>query len=119
MFHYLHQHVEIRDSVAKLCTNFNGKYWQACDSNRSYPTDFVKALTDAGYLSSLIPEEYGGLGLPISAGAAILEEVHRSGGNAAACHAQMYTMGTVLRHGSESQKRQYLPSIDVMVLIML
>ena len=98
MFHYPHNHVEIRDAVAKLCTDFDGKYWQACDADRAYPSAFVKALTGAGYLSALIPEEYGGLSLPISAGAAILEEIHRSGGNAAACHAQMYTMGTVLRH---------------------
>jgi acyl-CoA dehydrogenase len=111
MFHYPHDHVEIRDAVAKLCTDFDGKYWQTCDTDRAYPTDFVQALTDAGYLSALIPEEYGGLSLPISAGAAILEEIHRSGGNAAACHAQMYTMGTVLRHGSDAQKQQYLPSI--------
>ena len=111
MFHYPHNHVEIRDAVAKLCTDFDGKYWQACDADRAYPSAFVAALTDAGYLSALIPEEYGGLSLPISAGAAILEEIHRSGGNAAACHAQMYTMGTVLRHGSDTQKQQYLPSI--------
>ncbi len=111
MFHYPHNHVEIRDAVAKLCTDFDGKYWQACDADRAYPSAFVKALTVAGYLSALIPEEYGGLSLPISAGAAILEEIHRSGGNAAACHAQMYTMGTVLRHGSDAQKQQYLPSI--------
>ena len=111
MFHYPHNHVEIRDAVAKLCTDFDGKYWQACDADRAYPSAFVTALTEAGYLSALIPEEYGGLSLPISAGAAILEEIHRSGGNAAACHAQMYTMGTVLRHGSDAQKQQYLPSI--------
>ncbi|MGA0182989.1 MAG: acyl-CoA dehydrogenase family protein, partial [Candidatus Puniceispirillaceae bacterium] len=111
MFHYPHDHVEIRDAVAKLCTDFDGKYWQTCDTDRAYPADFVQALTDAGYLSALIPEEFGGLSLPISAGAAILEEIHRSGGNAAACHAQMYTMGTVLRHGSDAQKQQYLPSI--------
>ena len=111
MFHYPHSHVEIRDAVAKLCTDFDSKYWQTCDADRAYPSAFVRALTDAGYLSELIPEEYGGLSLPISAGAAILEEIHRSGGNAAACHAQMYTMGTVLRHGSDAQKKQYLPSI--------
>jgi len=111
MFHYPRNHVEIRDAVAKLCTDFDSKYWQACDADRAYPSAFVKALTDAGYLSALIPEEYGGLSLPISAGAAILEEIHRSGGNAAACHAQMYTMGTVLRHGTDLQKQQYLPSI--------
>ena len=111
MFSYPHQHVEIRDAVTKLCADFDGKYWQACDADRAYPADFVQALTDAGYLSALIPEEFGGLSLPISAGAAILEEIHRSGGNAAACHAQMYTMGTVLRHGSDAQKAQYLPGI--------
>lgn len=111
MFHYPHDHAEIRDAVTRLCADFDNKYWQACDADRAYPTDFVQALTDAGYLSALIPEEYGGLSLPISAGSAILEEIHRSGGNAAACHAQMYTMGTVLRHGSDSQKKQYLPAI--------
>ncbi len=83
-------HQDIRDAVAKLCADFPGSYWQACDRDQSYPSEFVKALTEAGYLSALIPEEYGGLSLPISAAAAILEEVHRSGGNAAACHAQMY-----------------------------
>ena len=111
MFSYPHQHPEIRESVAKLCANFDGKFWQSCDADRAYPKDFVRALTDAGYLSALIPEEYGGLSLPISAGAAILEEIHRSGGNAAACHAQMYTMGTILRHGSEHQKAEFLPRI--------
>jgi acyl-CoA dehydrogenase len=111
MFTYPHNHPEIREAVAKLCGNFDGKYWQTCDADRAYPSEFVKALTDAGYLSALIPEEYGGLSLPISAGAAILEEIHRTGGNAAACHAQMYTMGTVLRHGSDAQKAQYLPGI--------
>ncbi len=102
---------EIRDAVAKLCSGFSGAYWRDCDRAQAYPAEFVAALTEAGYLSALIPEEYGGLGLPISAGCAILEEIHRSGGNAAACHAQMYTMGTLLRHGSDAQKRQYLPSI--------
>lgn len=109
MFNYQHDHPEIREAVAKLCADFDGKYWQSCDAERAYPTAFVKALTEAGYLSALIPEEYGGLSLPISAGAAILEEIHRSGGNAAACHAQMYTMGTVLRHGSDAQKAEFLP----------
>ena len=111
MFSYPHQHPEIREAVTKLCADFGGKYWQSCDVDRTYPGDFVQALTDAGYLSALIPEEFGGLSLPISAGAAILEEIHRSGGNAAACHAQMYTMGTVLRHGSDEQKAEYLPGI--------
>ncbi|MEK9745608.1 MAG: acyl-CoA dehydrogenase family protein [Candidatus Puniceispirillum sp.] len=111
MFTYPHNHPEIREAVAKLCAGFDGNYWRTCDADRAYPTDFVGALTEAGYLSALIPEEFGGLSLPISAGAAILEEIHRSGGNAAACHAQMYTMGTVLRHGSDAQKAAYLPGI--------
>ena len=102
---------EIREGVARLCAKFPGEYWRRCDREQSYPSEFVAALTDGGYLSALIPEEYGGLGLQISAGAAILETIHRAGCNAAACHAQMYTMGTVLRHGSESQKTRYLPSI--------
>jgi alkylation response protein AidB-like acyl-CoA dehydrogenase len=104
-------HPEIREGVAKLCAEFDGRYWQECDRENAYPAKFVQALTEAGYLSALIPEEYDGLGLPLSAGAAILEEIHRSGGNAAACHAQMYTMGTVLRHGSDVQKQTYLPKI--------
>ena len=104
-------HPEIRDAVAKLCEGFPGEYWRAKDREQAYPTEFVRALTENGYLSALIPEELGGLGLPISAGAAILEEVHRAGCNAAACHAQMYTMGTVLRHGSDAQKAEYLPKI--------
>ncbi|MGB0843655.1 MAG: acyl-CoA dehydrogenase family protein [Alphaproteobacteria bacterium] len=108
---YQLDHQDIRDGVINLCKDFPGTYWQACDREKAYPQAFVTALTDAGYLSALIPEEYGGLSLPISAGAAILEEVHRSGGNAAACHAQMYTMGTVLRHGSAAQKAKYLPHV--------
>lgn len=104
-------HPEIREGVAKLCANFTGEYWRKCDRDQAYPKEFVQTLTEAGYLGALIPEEYGGAALPISAAAAILEEIHRSGGNAGACHAQMYTMGTVLRHGSESQKQSYLPGI--------
>ncbi len=104
-------HPEIRDGVARLCAEFPGSYWQDCDRDQAYPTAFVAALTQAGYLAALIPEAYGGLGLPISAGAAILEEIHRSGGNAAACHAQMYTLGTLLRHGSDAQKARYLPGL--------
>ena len=104
-------HQEIRDGVSKLCAEFPGIYWQECDRKQAYPMEFVDALTKGGYLSALIPEEYGGLGLPISAGAAILEEIHYSGCNAAACHAQMYTMGTVLRHGSNAQKSEFLPRI--------
>ena len=108
---YKLNHIDIREAVSKLCLKFDGKYWQNCDRNNSYPEEFVQALTDAGYLSSLIPEEYGGLGLSLSVGASILEEIHKSGSNAAACHAQMYTMGTLLRHGSDEQKKEYLPEI--------
>ena len=104
-------HQDIRDGVARLCQDFAGDYWQACDKDDAYPSAFVNRLTEEGYLSALIPEAYGGLGLSLSAGGAILEEIHRSGGNAAACHAQMYTMGTVLRHGSEAQKQSFLPRI--------
>lgn len=108
---YALNHPEIREAVAKLCTNFPGEYWRELDQKQAYPTDFVAALTREGYLAALIPEGYGGSGLPLSAAAAILEEIHRSGGNAAACHAQMYTMGTLLRHGSDAQKDKYLPAI--------
>ncbi len=104
-------HTEIREEVAKLCARYPGEYWRKLDQERAYPTAFVRALTEAGYLGALIPEEYGGAGLPLSAGAAILETIHAEGCNAAACHAQMYIMGTILRHGSEDQKRQYLPGI--------
>jgi alkylation response protein AidB-like acyl-CoA dehydrogenase len=104
-------HAEIRAEVRKLCTRFPGDYWRALDRERGYPTAFVQALTEAGYLGALIPEEYGGAGLPLSAAAAILEEIHHAGCNAAACHAQMYIMGTILRHGSPEQKRTYLPKI--------
>ena len=104
-------HEDIRDSLRRLCADFEGPYWRKCDREQAYPGEFVQALTDAGYLAALIPEEYGGSGLPISAAAAILETIHHAGSNAAACHAQMYTMGTVLRHGSEQQKQQYLPAI--------
>jgi len=104
-------HAEIRDEVRKLCARFPGEYWRRLDAARAYPTEFVQALTDAGYLAALIPEEYGGAGLPLSAAAAILETIHASGCNGAACHAQMYIMGTILRHGSAEQKRAYLPKI--------
>jgi acyl-CoA dehydrogenase len=104
-------HAEIREEVAKLCARFPGEYWRKLDAERAYPTEFVQALTEAGYLGALIPEEYGGAGLPLSAAGAILEEVHRAGCNAAACHAQMYIMGTILRHGSPEQKKRYLPKI--------
>ena len=104
-------HAEIREEVAKLCARFPGEYWRKLDQQRAYPTEFVRALTEAGYLGALIPEEYGGAGLPLSAAAAILETVHAEGCNGAACHAQMYIMGTILRHGSPEQKQQYLPKI--------
>lgn len=104
-------HPEIRTAVAKLCSQYPGEYWRKLDEDNSYPSEFVKALSDAGYLSVLIPEEYGGSGLPLGAACAILEEVQRSGGNGGACHAQMYTMGTLLRHGSTTQKEKYLPQI--------
>lgn len=102
---------DIRDAIAKLCAGFAGSYWQGLDRERAYPDAFVSALTEAGYLAALIPEEFGGAGLPLSAATTILEEIHRSGGSAGACHAQMYTMGTLLRHGSDEQKQQYLPDI--------
>ena len=102
---------EIREAVVRLCEDFPGEYWRALDREGRYPDEFVRALTENGYLAVLIPEEYDGAGLPLSAAAAILEEVQRAGCNGAACHAQMYTMGTVLRHGSEAQKRRYLPEI--------
>ncbi len=102
---------DIRDAVAKLCATFPMEYWRELDRERRYPTDFVRALTEAGYLSCLIPEEYGGSGLGLSTAAAILQEVQRSGANGAACHAQMYIMGTLLRHGSPAQKAMYLPKI--------
>ena len=105
------QYADIRESVRALCAKFPGEYWRALDRDRAYPTDFVNALTEAGYLAALIPEEFGGSGLTISAAAAILEEVHAAGCNGAACHAQMYTMGTILRHGSPEQKARYLPKI--------
>jgi acyl-CoA dehydrogenase len=101
----------IRDAVVKLCATFPMEYWRELDRERRYPTQFVKALTDAGWLSCLIPEPYGGSGLGLTAAAAILEEVHASGANGAACHAQMYIMGTLLRHGSDAQKKKYLPGI--------
>ena len=102
---------EIREQVARLCRDFPGTYWRELDRERAYPGDFVTALTEAGYLAILIPEAYGGSGLGVSAAAAVLEEIHRAGCNGAACHAQMYTMGTLLRHGSEAQKDAVLPQI--------
>ncbi len=102
---------DIRDGVAKVCAPFDNAYWNDLDAKSEYPHAFVDALTEAGWLGALIPEQYGGAGLPLAAGGAILETIHASGCNAAACHAQMYTMGTVLRHGSDEQKQKYLPGI--------
>jgi alkylation response protein AidB-like acyl-CoA dehydrogenase len=102
---------DIRDSVRQLCSDFPGEYWRGLDRTMSYPTEFVAALTQSGFLAALIPEEFGGSGLPLSAAAAILEEMHHAGCNASACHAQMYVMGTLLRHGSDAQRQKYLPKI--------
>ncbi len=107
----IESHLEVREAVIRLCADFPGEYWRKLDRENAYPSEFVTALTEAGYLAALIPEEYGGAGLPLSAAAAILEEIQRAGGNGAACHAQMYVMGTVLRHGSEAQKQAYLPDV--------
>ena len=102
---------DIRDAVRSLCQGYPGEYWREKDRKREYPTEFVQALTDSGFLAVLIPEIYGGSELGIQEAAAILEEIHKSGCNGAACHAQMYIMGTLLRHGSEQQKQKYLPGI--------
>jgi acyl-CoA dehydrogenase len=102
---------QIREAVRALCAQFPGAYWRELDRERAYPSAFVKALTDAGFLAALIPEEYGGSGLHMIEAAAIVEEIHRSGCNGAACHAQMYTMGTILKHGSAAQKARWLPAI--------
>ncbi len=102
---------EIREAVQRICDGYPGEYWRRLEDERAYPTEFVDALTEAGYLAALIPEEYGGSGMPLRAAAVILEAIHESGCSAGACHAQMYIMGTLLRHGSEEQKREYLPKI--------
>ncbi len=107
----MQDYADIRAAVARLCADFPGPYWQAKDRERAYPTEFVQALGAAGYLAALIPEAYGGPGLPLSAAAAILEEVQRQGCNGGAVHAQMYIMGTLLRHGSDAQKAEFLPRI--------
>src|SRR6187431_3622156 len=101
----------IREAVRALCAEFPGEYWRKVDRERAYPTEFVQALTKAGFLAALIPEEYGGSGLTMSSAIAIMEEIQAAGCNGAACHAQMYTMGTVLRHGNADQKQRYLPKI--------
>ena len=104
-------HADIREAVARLCEDFPGEYWRALDRRRAYPQEFVAALSGAGYLAILIPEEYGGAGLGLGAACAVLEEIQKSGCNGGACHAQMYTMATLLKHGSEEQKLRYLPKI--------
>ena len=102
---------DIREAVRRLCAGFPGEYWRTADRERAYPKEFVDALTESGFLAALIPENFGGSGLGIRQAAAIMEEIHKSGCNGGACHAQMYTMGTILRHGSEAQKQAYLPKI--------
>src|ERR1700692_506483 len=102
---------EIREAVSKLGPRFGDDYWRECDERSAYPEEFVKTLSEAGWLAALIPQEYGGAGLTMLDGSIILEEINHSGGNAAACHAQMYTMASLLKHGSEEQKRRYLPRI--------
>ena len=104
-------HQDIRDAVARLCADFPGEYWREKDSVKAYPAEFVQALTDGGYLSVLIPEQYGGADMDLGAACAVLEEIQRSGANGGACHAQMYIMGTLLRHGNDAQKDKYLPDI--------
>jgi alkylation response protein AidB-like acyl-CoA dehydrogenase len=106
-----HDHDDIREAVRRLCADFPGPYWQERDRDRTYPTAFVEALTQQGWLSVLIPEAYGGAGLGIGAACAILEEIHRAGCNGGAAHAQMYVMGTLLKHGSDAQKEAYLPQV--------
>src|SRR3954469_14307827 len=101
----------IRAAVRSLCESFPGEYWRALDRERTYPSEFVNSLTEAGFLAALIPEEYGGSGLTISAAVGVIEKSHAAGCKAAACHAQMYVMGTVLLHGNAAQKQRYLPKI--------
>ncbi|HEU5349534.1 MAG TPA: acyl-CoA dehydrogenase family protein, partial [Ktedonobacterales bacterium] len=102
---------EIRSAVRQLCARYDLDYWRTCDETKTYPEDFVRAMGEAGWLGALIPEAYGGGGLNLTEAAIILEEINHSGGSGAACHAQMYTMGALLRHGSEEQKQRYLPQI--------
>ena len=103
--------IEMREAVRRICKDFPGSYWRELDDRSGYPTEFVNALTKSGFLGALIPEEYGGSGLPLRAAAVILEEINASGCTASPAHAQMYIMGTLLRHGSEEQKGRYLPRI--------
>ncbi|HEX2386188.1 MAG TPA: acyl-CoA dehydrogenase family protein, partial [Candidatus Binatia bacterium] len=110
-FNLTEEQQQIRDEVRKVCREFPDTYWREVDKQRGYPDAFVKKLTELGWLAALIPEEYGGSGLGITEGSIILEEINRSGGSATACHAQMYTMGTLLRHGGAEQKKRYLPKV--------
>ena len=105
------QFAEYRHAIRELCAGFPSAYWQRIEASSAYPEEFVQALTKAGWLAALIPAEYGGGGLSVTEGSVILEEINRSGANSGACHAQMYIMGTLLRHGSEEQKRRFLPEI--------
>lgn len=111
MFNQADEHSELRGAVRALCDTFTGEYWRKIDDERGYPDEFVSALTKAGWLAALIPEEYGGSGLSVTEASVIMEEINHSGGNAGSCHGQMYNMGTVLRHGSDEQKKLYLPKI--------
>ena len=106
-----HRHREIRDGVRALCAEFPASYFRDVDARHAYPEEFVSALTRAGWLAALIPQEFGGSGLGVGEASVIMEEVNRAGGNAGACHGQMYNMGTLLRHGSHAQKAAYLPRI--------
>src|SRR6202140_1819881 len=110
-FEFSNSQREIRQAVSKLCARFGDDYWRECDERSAYPEEFVKTLSEAGWLAALIPQEYGGAGLTMLDGSIILEEINHSGGNAAACHAQMYTMASLLKHGGDEQKRRYLPRI--------
>src|SRR2546429_7469375 len=110
-FNLTQEQLQIRDEIRKVCREFPDAYWREIDSKKEYPEAFVRKLSELGWLAALIPEEYGGTGLGITEASIILEEINHSGGVATACHAQMYTMGTLLRHGSEEQKRRYLPKI--------
>ena len=110
-FQFTQEQQHIRRVIREICSDFPGEYWREVDANHTYPEEFVEALTEGGWLAALIPEKYGGIGVGLLEASIILEEIHRSGGNSAACHAQMYIMGTLLRHGNEDQKHRYLPSI--------
>src|SRR5574337_402492 len=105
------QYHDVRDAIRDLCAQFPAEYFRKIDEARGYPEEFVNALTKAGWLAALIPQAYGGSGLGLTEASVIMEEINRAGGNSGACHGQMYNMGTLLRHGSEAQKRAYLPKI--------